>query len=199
LSAPFADLSGRVALVTGAGSADGIGFACAQALARQGAAVAVAATGPHVEARAAALRAVGAEAAAFVAVTRAALGPLRAAGRARIVNVTSVTGPLVAIPGESAYAAAKAGLDGLTRALALELARDGITVNAVAPGWIATGSSTLQEREAGARTPVGRPGAPDEVAAAVVFLAAPEASYVTGATVVVDGGNVLQEHKGSIS
>jgi 3-oxoacyl-[acyl-carrier protein] reductase len=85
---------------------------------------------------------------------------------------------------------------GLTYSLALELARKDITVNAVAPGWIQTASSTEQEMIAGRNTPVGRPGRPDEVAAAIVFLASESASYITGQLIVVDGGNSVQEYKG---
>jgi 3-oxoacyl-[acyl-carrier protein] reductase len=98
-------------------------------------------------------------------VTRAALAPMLERGYGRIVNISSVTGPLVSSPGEASYSAAKAGMDGLTRALAVELGPSGITVNSVAPGWIATGSSTNPELEAGRHTPVGRPGTPAEVAA----------------------------------
>jgi 3-oxoacyl-[acyl-carrier protein] reductase len=84
----------------------------------------------------------------------------------------------------------------MTRSIALEYGRHGITCNAVLPGWIATESSSDDELRAGARTPAGRPGTPEEVAACALFLASREASYVTGAMLVVDGGNTLQEMKG---
>jgi 3-oxoacyl-[acyl-carrier protein] reductase len=85
---------------------------------------------------------------------------------------------------------------GFTRSLALEVARKAITVNAVAPGWIETASSTDEEIVAGRNTPVGRPGRPEEVAAAIVFLCSDEASYIIGQMIVVDGGNTIQEYKG---
>ena len=131
---------------------------------------------------------------AFLA-TRAYLPDMIASGYGRVVNVASVTGPCVANPGETAYSAAKAGMVGLTKALALEAGPRGVTVNAVAPGWIETGASTDDERRAATATPCGRAGRPDEVAAAVVFLASAKASYINGAMLVVDGGNILQERK----
>ena len=127
---------------------------------------------------------------------RAALPGMAARGYGRIVNISSVTGPVVTIDGSSAYATAKAGITGMTRSIALEYGTKGVTCNAVLPGWIATESSSPGEIRAGKRTPAGRPGTPAEVAACALFLASDEASYVTGAMLVVDGGNTLQEMKG---
>jgi len=251
--------AGQTAIVTGAGSAEGIGFAVARQLFTAGARVAITSTSDRIFERA---RSLGGEAnrifatsadltqeeevARFVGaamnwsggldilvnnagmaqtglslvgtrledskfddwkrqvgitlhtaflMTRAILPIMRKQGYGRIVNVSSVTGPLVSNIGSSAYGAAKAGMDGMMRAVALETAKSGITINGVAPGWIATSSSTDSEREAAKYTPVGRAGTPNEVAAAVCFLASRDASYITGQTLVVDGGNILQENK----
>jgi 3-oxoacyl-[acyl-carrier protein] reductase len=125
--------------------------------------------------------------------SRAAVRVMRPQGYGRIVTVSSTTGPVSAMPGQSSYAAAKAALVGLSRALALEVVAAGITVNVVAPGYVATGSQLPFESAAAAAGPLGRSGTPEEVAAAVLFLAHESASFVTGTTLVVDGGHSVPE------
>lgn len=255
------ELDHRVALVTGAGSADGIGFACARVLGREGAAVAVTSTTDRIHERRDELASAGIEAASFVAdltdraqaasmvdatlerfgrvdivvnnagmvhvslpnfaflpfvetdadtwdleiamnlttafaVTHRVVPGMIERGWGRIVMVSSVTGPVATNPGSAGYGAAKAGMEGLMRGLALELGPSGITANAVAPGWIATGSQSPEESAAGRATPIGRSGTAEEIAEVVAFLASERASYVTGQSIVVDGGNTIQEIKG---
>jgi 3-oxoacyl-[acyl-carrier protein] reductase len=120
-------------------------------------------------------------------LTRRALRPMLRARFGRIVNVASVVG-LRANAGQANYAAAKAGLVGMTKTVAAEVARRGITVNAVAPGFIDTDMTEGILDGAVERIPARRAGTPGEVAACIRFLASDEASYVTGATLVVDGG-----------
>jgi 3-oxoacyl-[acyl-carrier protein] reductase len=124
--------------------------------------------------------------AAFRMTRRALRGMIRAR-YGRVVNVASVVGPR-ANAGQANYAAAKAGLIGMTKTIAAEVARRGVTVNAVAPGFIETDMTKDLPDEVLAAVPARRPGTPDEVAAAVRFLASDAAAYVTGTTLFVDGG-----------
>ncbi|HEX6359558.1 SDR family NAD(P)-dependent oxidoreductase [Actinophytocola sp.] len=250
----FGPLAGHTALVTGVGSAAGIGYATARLLARRGATVAVTASSPRAHDRGRELaapayvadlgdwnaterlveevathigwpdilvnsaggrqdgtppanvpfaqlepkawhRVLDANLTAAFHLCRLIAPGMASRGYGRIVTVSSVTGPHVSLPGVAAYSAAKAGVDGLTRALALEVAARGVTVNSVAPGFIDTAMMTVSDREAAARTPIGRPGTGDEVAELIAFLATPAASYITGQSLVIDGGNTVQEAK----
>jgi 3-oxoacyl-[acyl-carrier protein] reductase len=119
--------------------------------------------------------------------TRRALRPMLRARFGRIVNVASVVGPR-ANPGQANYAAAKAGLIGMTRTVAVEVARRGITVNAVAPGFVETKLTSDVNGDVLGEIPAKRVGTPEDVAACVRFLASDEAGYVTGTTLTVDGG-----------
>jgi 3-oxoacyl-[acyl-carrier protein] reductase len=252
-------LQDQVALVTGAGSPTGIGFAIARLLGADGAALALVSTTERIFARAEELMAAGMRAKGYVAdltvpdavaaivrdiylehsrldicvnnagmiavgeqpffgrvddipledwqhaleqnlttcflVTKAVLPLLRARQYGRIINIASTSGPVQAFVGDAAYHAAKAGMWGYTRACALEAAADRITVNAVAPGWIATGSQLEGEKDSGLLCPLKRSGTPEEVAHAVRFLADPQASYITGQLIVVDGGNSVPEDR----
>ena len=120
-------------------------------------------------------------------MTRRAMRPMIKARYGRIVNIASVVGPR-ANAGQANYAAAKAGLIGLTKTVAAEVARRGVTVNAVAPGFIATDMTEELPDAILDAVPAKRVGTPEEVAAAVRFLASDDAGYVTGSTLFVDGG-----------
>ena len=128
-------------------------------------------------------------------VTRNILPYLKKQKSGRIINISSVTGPIVGISGSTVYGSAKAAMLGLTRSLAIEEGKNGITVNCIGPGWIKTGSSSEAEITAGKFTPIGRPGIPEEIGYTVLFLASEEASYITGQIIFVDGGNTIQEYK----
>ncbi|MFM0337856.1 3-oxoacyl-ACP reductase FabG [Paraburkholderia fungorum] len=124
-------------------------------------------------------------------LSRAVLRPMMKAKGGRIINITSVVGS-AGNPGQVNYAAAKAGVAGMTRALAREIGSRGITVNCVAPGFIDTDmTKTLPEEQQTAlktQIPLGRLGSPEDIAHAVAFLASPQAGYITGTTLHVNGG-----------
>ncbi|MBX3098244.1 MAG: SDR family oxidoreductase [Salinibacterium sp.] len=249
----------RTALITGAGSESGIGFAAAKALGAGGVRLALTATTARIHERVGELREAGIDAFGYVTrldteadvsnlvtamradglvplvlvnnagmttvgdsevesgdalmsidvwnralagnltsaflTARALIPSLREAGWGRIINISSVTGPVMAARADVAYAASKAGMVGLTRALAVDEARHGITVNAVAPGWIATGSQLPSEADEGRLVPAGRSGNPDEIASAIAWLASSGASYITGQVIVLDGGNSVAEQR----
>jgi 3-oxoacyl-[acyl-carrier protein] reductase len=120
-------------------------------------------------------------------LTRRAVRPMIRARYGRVINIASVVGPR-ANAGQANYAAAKAGLIGFTKTVAAEVARRGVTVNAVAPGFIETDMTKDLPEDVLNHVPARRAGTPDDVAAAVRFLASDAAGYVTGTTVYVDGG-----------
>lgn len=124
-------------------------------------------------------------------VTRAALPGMVERGYGRIVNVGSTAGALTAYPGDVGYHTAKAAMLGMTRSVAVDFAKHGVTANIVLPGWIATAAQLPSEVAAGNATPVGRSATAAEVASGIAFLAAPGASYVTGTALVIDGGNSI--------
>lgn len=131
-------------------------------------------------------------------LARAAIEPLHASGRGRILVTSSITGPRVAMPNTAHYAASKGGVNGFIRSAALELAPRGITVNGVEPGYIDTPAMSQMKARFGLEAitrniPAKRLGAPEDIAAAMLFLASDEASYITGQTIVVDGGSTLPE------
>ena len=169
------DLTGKTALVTGA--TGGLGGAVARALHARGATLAISGTRREV------LDQLG-----------AALKGMMRRRHGRIIGMTSVVG-VTGNPGQANYTAAKAGMIGMIKSIAQEYARRGVTANCVAPGFIATAmTDRLNDKQREAilsRVPANRLGVPTDVAAAVVYLASDEASYVTGQTVHVNGGMAM--------
>ena len=257
----FIDFTDQVCVITGAGSAGGIGFACGKIFAELGAKVALIATSERIHERAQELCDLGGTAKGYIAdlmdreqvkgaidailsdfgkidilVNNAGLSQggtkdkspdfiempydqwdlvisrnlgitmnmiknvlpgMIEAKYGRIVNVSSVTGPVVSTSGDSAYGAAKAAVNGMSKSIAIEVGKLGITINNVMPGWIKTAVQSKRGAMGGENTPLGRSVLPEEVAAMVVFLASDKASGITGQDFTVDGGNVIQEFKGS--
>lgn len=135
---------------------------------------------------------------------KACVPAMKSNGGGRMVFTSSITGPRVACPGVGAYAASKAGINGFIRAAALEFARYGITVNGVEPGNILTegitaGRSTAFVEGMAKAIPLGRLGTPKDVANAALFLASDDAAYITGTTIIVDGGQILPESRDALS
>ena len=128
-------------------------------------------------------------------LTKYALPLLRKSTAGRVIMISSVTGGLMAMKDQPAYAAGKAAVIGLTRSIALDEAKYGITCNAVLPGWIATDTQSDWEKVQGAKTPLGRNGLPEEIASLVAWLASVAAGYMTGQSLVVDGGNSIAEER----
>ena len=258
------DLTGSRALITGAGSANGIGFATAKILCEMGAAVFLVGLSPRVDARASELRNLGYNAGSAAAdltlepsvqnvvttaaeflggidivinnagmtaitapagdtgetggitdvtfagwnasiarnlnsaflVTKYAMPFVRKSAAGRIVMIASATGAVMAMRNEVAYAAAKAGMLGLVRGLAVDEAHYGVTANCVSAGWIATDSQSELEFKQGQATPLSRSAVAAEVAAGVAWIASREASYMTGQNLVIDGGNSIAEERG---
>jgi len=246
-------LQGKVALVTGAGSSGGIGFATARALRELGAEVFITSTTERIHQRGEELGAqsfvadlsnedevrtltsqisnldilvnnagmtsisnpAGLNEASDLAsmsleswnagwsrnmdtaflVTKYLLPKLRESSHGRIIMVSSVTGHVMAMKNQPIYAAAKAAMVGLTKSLAIDEAKHGITCNAVLPGWITTDAISSDEKSLGATVPLGRGGKPEEVAALIAWLATSEASYITGQAIVIDGGNSIAEER----
>ncbi len=251
-------LAGKTALITGAGSPTGIGFAAARLIGSLGARVVITATTDRITERVDELVALGIDAIAIVTrletpelvdtliqrladesispdilvnnagmisvgsewargdlamtnsdwestidanlssvfyVSRALIPAMVERGWGRVVNISSTTGGVSAARNDIAYAAAKAGVVGLTRALAVDTAANGVTVNAIAPGWIATASQLDSEAIEGTLVPVGRSGDPVEVATMIASLVTPGAGYITGQVLVVDGGNGIAEER----
>jgi 3-oxoacyl-[acyl-carrier protein] reductase len=128
-------------------------------------------------------------------LTKAALPLLRKSDNGRIVMVSSVTGGLMAMANQPVYAAAKAAMIGLMRSISLDEAKYGVTCNAILPGWIETDTQSSHEKLQGLKTPLGRNGKPNEIASLVGWLASNDAGYMTGQTLIIDGGNSISEER----
>ena len=131
---------------------------------------------------------------AFLA-TKFFLPKIRKSQSGRIIMISSLTGHVMAMKNQPVYATAKAALIGLTKSIALDEAKYGITCNAILPGWIATDSISESEKSQGLSVPMGRGGRADEIASAIAWLSTPGASYITGQTIIIDGGNSIKEER----